>query len=86
MVGVSGLTLRPYDPQLPGYRFATPKALGSEVDLAPPRPFVFDRRELLNTPDRCARRIYRWVYQAYGLREDVIPDWRWGAAPALDGV
>lgn len=42
-------------------------------DMLLHQPHPFSVRELVDEPDRCAFRIVREVYQAFGYTEDKIP-------------
>jgi hypothetical protein len=49
------------------------RALQEGQDVLFEHPLSFSRQEVVEEPDRCAFRLLRRVYQAFGLREDDIP-------------
>jgi len=71
-VGLAGWTLRGGSPRSPAGRFGAPAPF-KDRDLVPPRPFRFDRSELLEEPDRCGLRVITFVYEAFGYFEQSIP-------------
>lgn len=50
-----------------------PNRLEDLDDLVFADPFQFEAREVVDEPDRCAARIVRRIYEAYGLREHAMP-------------
>jgi hypothetical protein len=49
------------------------RRLGEGVDAIAERPLVFTTEEFLLETDYCGFRLLRRIYQAFGLREDDIP-------------
>jgi len=73
LFAVSDRTLKPGSPS--DFMFPPQRArhLSEGEDAVSERPLVFTAQELLDEPDRCGFRLLRRVYQAFGLREDDIP-------------
>jgi len=72
--GAKGWKLCRFDPlrQLPmPWDF---KTWEDEADLVWPEPLQFGMDEFLANPDRCAMRLVDRAYQAFGFRDDELPD------------
>lgn len=50
-----------------------PKTFSGAVLKVDPENLVFDAREFVQNPDRCALRLVRFIYAAFGFYEEVIP-------------
>lgn len=71
-VELRGWSLRRGSPRRPRYGLA-PEIYGEFDHLAPPKPFRFQREEVVAEPDRCGARVIAFVYEAFGYGEDAIP-------------
>jgi hypothetical protein len=72
LFGIHDWTLRPDSPVSFSYKAAEPKGFeGKEIVSA--EPLSFSLEEVINEPDRCAFRLVRRVYEAFGLFEEQMP-------------
>ncbi len=72
LFGIKGWTLRPHSPVSFGYKLARPR-LFEEEEIVSAEPLSFSLDEVINEPDRCAFRLVRRVYEAFGFFEDEMP-------------
>jgi hypothetical protein len=74
MTGAKGWKLSRFDPlrQVPMPWHV--KTCSDDGDLTWPEPLQFDAAEVADNPDRCAMRLVDRVYQAFGFRDDELPD------------
>jgi len=73
LLGIAGWKLRPGTPETTGFLFADPVTCQEGDDFLLTEPMVFSVEEIMETPDRCAFRLVRRLYEAFGLSEDAIP-------------
>lgn len=61
-------------PGAPGSSWSADEAVLFEEapDILADRPLIFTAEEIMEKPDRCAFRLVRRVYEAFGLRQDAI--------------
>jgi len=72
LLGADGWTLGPYSPDSLEYRVRDHMEL-DEDEVAWEQPRELALRELIEAPDRCAYRLVRRLYRAFGFGEDKIP-------------
>jgi hypothetical protein len=72
LFGVKGWTLRPFSPVSFGYKLAKPRPFEKD-EIVAAEPLTFSLTEVEEGPDRCAFRLVRRVYEAFGLFEEEMP-------------
>lgn len=72
LFGVRGWTLRPFSPVSFGYKLAKPQPFDKDEIIAP-EPLGLSLTEVEEAPDRCAFRLVRRIYEAFGLFEEEMP-------------
>jgi len=73
LLGLAGWTLRPGTPESIGFRLAEPVPCQEGDDFLLTEPMTFPVDEVIEAPDRCAFRLLRRLYEAFGLDEEAIP-------------
>lgn len=73
MFKLKGWALRPYSPDTVGHLTREPNRYEEEDLALANSPILLDAAELMNRPDRCARRLLVLVYEAFLYGEDAIP-------------
>jgi hypothetical protein len=73
LLGLTGWTLRPGSPETTQFLFAEPVTCQEGDHFLLTKPMVFSSQEVIDRPDRCAFRVVRRLYEAFGLSEDAIP-------------
>ncbi len=73
LLGVAGWTLRPYTVSSIRFQVGEVAPFHEEQDLVWSRPLLYSWSELEQSPDRCAYRWIRLVYEAFGNTESQIP-------------
>jgi hypothetical protein len=73
MFQIKGWTLAPYSPSSVRYRFRREALAAFEVDHFLGKPIAVGWSDLDETPDRCAYRLVRQVYEDFGFEEHQIP-------------
>jgi hypothetical protein len=75
LFGIGGWTLGPHSPMSVDYQFADSSfPTFNETDNFLSEPVVESWKDIEATPDRCAYRLIRQVYRAFGHEEQKIPD------------
>ncbi len=73
LFGVRGWTLRPHSPMAFAYKgLARPNPLDAD-EIVFSEPLELTRKQVIEAPDRCAFRLVRRVYEAFGIAEENIP-------------
>lgn len=73
LLQVAGWTLRPYAVDSLRFQLGGAPPYSDEPDLVWARPIIYRWDELRESPDRCAYRWIRLVYEAFGYTEQQIP-------------
>ncbi len=73
LLGVAGWTLRPYTVNSIRFQMSEVSPFQDEQDLIWSRPIFYSWSELEQSPDSCAYRWIRRVYEAFGYAESQIP-------------
>jgi hypothetical protein len=72
LLGIRGQTLKPHSPMAIGYLVHDPQRFDQADDFLA-NPVHATWQELQDAPDRCAFRLIRQVYEAFGYGEEEIP-------------
>jgi hypothetical protein len=74
LFGLRGWTLRPHSPMSFAYKgLAKPKPLDAD-EIVSSQPLDFTREQMVESPDRCAFRLVKRIYEAFGLYEENMPE------------
>jgi hypothetical protein len=74
LLNVGARQLRPGSPGELFFGSNEPSQSTEGGDILAKSPLMFTANEVLAEPDRCGFRLVRRVYQAFGMREDDIPN------------